>query len=123
MSKIDTGGRIAVLERGVYRGPHLYSQRPMIRIQLDLGELEDRPTDTLPGFTDAVLERLPGLARHGCSLGHAGGLVQRMAQGTWLGHVIEHVALELQSAAGGGPTRRAGGSAGAGPRGCSRRPR
>ena len=105
MSKIDTGGRIAVLERGVYRGPHLYSQRPMIRIQLDLGELEDRPTDTLPGFTDALLERLPGLARHGCSLGHAGGLVQRMAQGTWLGHVIEHVALELQSAAGAATTR------------------
>jgi cyanophycin synthetase len=97
--------RLTVLERAVYRGPHLYSARPMIRIQLDLGALEQRPTDTLPGFAEALLGELPGLASHGCSLARAGGLVQRMSDGTWLGHVIEHVALELQSAAGAATTR------------------
>ena len=94
-----------VTERAVYRGPHLYSSRPMIRIQLDLGALEDHPTDRLPGFSDALLERLPGLAAHGCSYQRPGGLVQRMAEGTWLGHVIEHVALELQTLAGCRTTR------------------
>ena len=94
-----------VLERSVYRGPHLYSARPMIRIQLDLGRLENHPTNTLPGFAEALLEQLPGLAGHGCSYGRPGGLVQRMSDGTWLGHVIEHVALELQSLAGARTTR------------------
>jgi cyanophycin synthetase len=94
-----------VLETAVYRGPHLYSARPMIRVQLDLGPLEDHPTDRLPGFTEALLSLVPSLQGHGCSYGHAGGLVERMREGTWLGHVIEHVALELQSLAGAQTTR------------------
>lgn len=94
-----------VTERAVYRGPHLYSQRPTVRIQLDLGELERWPTDRLPGFAAALVERLPGLAAHGCSLKHAGGLLERMRDGTWLGHVIEHVALEIQTMAGARTTR------------------
>lgn len=98
-------GRLTVLERGVYRGPHLYSARPMVRIQLALGALEDHPTTRLPGFPEALLEQLPGLARHGCSYGRPGGLIERMADGTWLGHVIEHVALELQTLAGARTTR------------------
>lgn len=96
---------IRVLETAVYRGPHLYSARPMVRIQLDLGELERHPTNRLPGFTAALLDLLPSLRGHGCSYGRAGGLVERMEEGTWLGHVIEHVALELQSLAGAGTTR------------------
>ncbi len=72
----------------------------MVRIQVDLGRLEDYPTNTLPGFTAALLTRLPGLAQHGCSTGKPGGFVERLEEGTWLGHVIEHVALELQSMAG-----------------------
>ena len=94
-----------VLERGVYRGPHLYSARPMVRIQLDLGALEQYPTNLLSGFTDTLLAQLPGLGRHGCSLGRPGGLVERMKDGTWLGHIIEHVALELQTLAGARATR------------------
>lgn len=96
---------LTVLERAVYRGPHLYSARPMIRIQIDLGVLEDYPTSKLPGFTAALLERMPSLSRHGCSRGRPGGLVERMTEGTWLGHVIEHVALELQALAGAATTR------------------
>jgi len=97
--------RLRVEEKTIYRGPHLYSARPMIRIQLSLGELENYPTNKLPGFASALLERLPGLARHGCSHGRPGGLIDRMRDGTWLGHVIEHVALELQTLAGARATR------------------
>ena len=101
----ETAVPMRVVERALYRGPHLYSRRPMIRIRLDLGALESWPTDRLPGFTADLLERLPGLGDHGCSYGAPGGLVRRMADGTWLGHVIEHVALELQSLAGARTTR------------------
>lgn len=94
-----------VLERAVYRGPHLYSTRPMIRIRLDLGSLEQSPTDRLPGFAEALIDTLPGLKDHGCSYGEPGGFVKRMEEGTWLGHVIEHVAIELQARAGAAVTR------------------
>ena len=96
---------IEVIETGVYRGPHYYSHTPMIRIQLDLGRLEDWPSNRLPGFVDALLERLPGLRRHGCSRGRPGGFVQRLREGTWFGHIVEHVALELQTLAGDRVTR------------------
>ena len=90
---------LEVLECRVYRGPHLYSHTPMIRIQVDLGELEQFPTNKLPGFTEKLLERLPGLVQHTCSTGKIGGFVERLNNGTWLGHVIEHVSIELQSMA------------------------
>ena len=93
------------IERSVYTGPNLYGLKPMIRLRLDLGALEDWPTSRLPGFTDALLEKLPGLAAHGCSYRAPGGLVQRMRDGTWAGHVIEHIAIELQSMAGAAVSR------------------
>jgi len=105
-----------VLETSTYRGPHLYSQRPMIRIQLDLGPLEAWPTQRLPEFTDRLLAALPGLQQHGCCFRTPGGFVRRLREGTWLGHVIEHVALELQTLAGArasrGKTRSVKGQAG-----------
>ncbi|MDB5506814.1 MAG: putative cyanophycin synthetase [Devosia sp.] len=94
-----------VNEARVFRGPHLYSHLPMIRIELDLGSLEAFPTDKLPGFTEALTHVLPGLDEHGCSYGEAGGFIRRMREGTWLGHVAEHVALELQSMVGDRVTR------------------
>jgi cyanophycin synthetase len=94
-----------VTEVGVYRGPHYYSHIPMIRIQVDLGRLEEFPTSRLPGFTDALLDILPGVGRHGCSLKVRGGFEKRLRDGTWLGHVAEHVALELQTLAGSRATR------------------
>ncbi|MBB3956134.1 cyanophycin synthetase [Novosphingobium sediminicola] len=87
---------LAILEHNIYRGPSLHADRPMIRIKLDLGALQEWPTDRLPGFADRVLGLLPGLARHGCCYGRPLGFVERLRAGTWLGHVIEHVALELQ---------------------------
>jgi cyanophycin synthetase len=98
-------GRMSVCETRVFRGPHLHSQLPMIRIELDLGALEEFPTNKLEGFTDRLLQALPGLREHGCSYGEAGGLVRRMHEGTWLGHVAEHAALELQCMAGSRLTR------------------
>ncbi|MFN3312148.1 MAG: cyanophycin synthetase [Hyphomonas sp.] len=100
----------------VFRGPHVFSNLPMIRIDLDLGTLEQFPTDRLPGFVDALMAHLPGLEKHGCSYGVAGGFVSRMRQGTWLGHVAEHIAIELQTLVGNrvtrGKTRSVGGQPG-----------
>ncbi|MFC0341328.1 cyanophycin synthetase [Paracoccus niistensis] len=90
---------------GVYRGPHLYSATPMVRIEMDLGALEDWPTNRLQGFTDRLMQALPGLHEHGCCFGEPGGFLRRLRDGTWLGHVAEHVALELQSKAGTPVTR------------------
>ncbi|MBC4018512.1 cyanophycin synthetase [Siccirubricoccus deserti] len=94
-----------VIETGVYRGPHFYSHTPMVRIRLDLGALEAWPSDRLLGFNDALLAMLPGLGQHGCSFNEPGGLVRRLRDGTWLGHVAEHVAIELQCLAGSPVTR------------------
>lgn len=77
----------------------------MIHLRVDLGVLETLPTDRIPGFTERLMATLPGLADHGCSLGRPGGFAERMTSGTWMGHVVEHVALELQRAAGGTSTR------------------
>jgi cyanophycin synthetase len=92
-----------ILNRNVYVGPSQYAHFPVIRLELDLGPLEDWPTARLgPAFIDALVERLPGLAEHGCSYREPGGFIRRMREdeGTWLGHVFEHVAIELQNIAG-----------------------
>ncbi len=91
-----------ILDTRVYRGPNLYARWPMIRMLVDLGELEELPTVKLPGFADRLLEWIPSLWEHGCSYGEDGGFVRRMREdeGTWLGHVMEHVAIELQVLAG-----------------------
>jgi cyanophycin synthetase len=104
-----------ILDRSVYVGPSLYARFPVIRLELDLGQLEEWPTGRLgSGFVDALAAALPGLAEHGCSYKEPGGFYRRMREdeGTWLGHVLEHVAIELQNMAGEevtfGKTRGAG---------------
>ncbi|MFL6199859.1 MAG: cyanophycin synthetase [Thermoanaerobaculia bacterium] len=91
-----------ILDTRVYRGPNLYALRKVIRLKVDLGELEDYPTGKLPGFVDRLLELMPTLHEHTCSYDEPGGFVRRMTEdeGTWLGHVLEHVAIELQCLAG-----------------------
>ncbi|MDB4947496.1 MAG: cyanophycin synthetase [Gemmatimonadetes bacterium] len=92
-----------VLQTQVFVGPSLYAHFPVIRLTLDLGLLEEWPSGKLgPAFTDALLEALPGLREHGCSYGEPGGFVRRLTEGegTWMGHVLEHVAIELQNVAG-----------------------
>src|SRR6516164_6492367 len=104
-----------ILDRSVYVGPSLYAHFPVIRLELDLGALEGWPTARLgEGFISALGEALPGLADHGCSYREPGGFLRRMreGEGTWLGHGLEHVAIELQNIAGEavtfGKTRGAG---------------
>ncbi len=92
-----------IVETSVYLGPSLYAHFPVIRFDLDLGPVEEWPTSRLgPSFNDALFAALPGLLDHGCSYGDAGGFQRRVLEddGTWLGHVLEHVAIELQNVAG-----------------------
>ena len=92
-----------VLSSSIYRGPNVYALFPVIRQTIDLGILEEWPTKRLgDGFVDSLIQALPGLQEHGCSYREPGGLVRRMREdeGTWLGHVLEHVVLELQGVAG-----------------------
>lgn len=91
-----------VLETRTYVGPNLYAAFRVIRLTLDLGPLEDRPSASIAGFVDGLLAAMPSLGEHGCSFGAAGGFVRRLREdgGTWMGHVLEHVAIELQNLAG-----------------------
>jgi cyanophycin synthetase len=91
---------LAILETRVYRGANVWSYGRAIHLVVDLGSLEEWPTDRLPGFTDSLLELLPRLHDHTCSRGHKGGFVERLREGTWLGHVTEHVSLQLQQEVG-----------------------
>jgi cyanophycin synthetase len=82
------------------RGPSYWAREPVIRMVVDLGVLEAFPSNTIPGFVDALVELLPSLDDHACSLGRRGGFITRLREGTWAGHVAEHIALELQNLAG-----------------------
>ncbi|MGZ4137204.1 MAG: cyanophycin synthetase [Actinomycetota bacterium] len=103
---------LSILQTQVFRGPNYWSYEPCIRMLVDLGSLEEWPSNTIPGFNDGLLTFLPGVGEHSCSLGKRGGFRERLAEGTWLGHVAEHVALELQRESGAhisrGKTRGAG---------------
>ena len=92
-----------ILSTNVYVGPNVFAHFRVIRHILDLGELEHWPTGRLgDAFIEPLLEYLPGLHEHGCSYQEPGGFVRRLREdeGTWLGHVMEHVAIELQNVAG-----------------------
>ena len=92
-----------ISNRLVFVGPSLYAHFPVIKLDLDLEELEAWPTGRLgEPFIEGLLAALPGLAEHGCSYRCAGGFLRRLREdeGTWLGHVLEHVAIELQNVAG-----------------------
>src|SRR3954471_21104444 len=92
-----------ILDSAVYVGPSLYAHFPVIRLDIDLGPLEEWPSGKLgETFTDPLLAALPGLHQHTCSYGKPGGFVRRLTEGegTWMGHILEHVAIELQNVAG-----------------------
>jgi cyanophycin synthetase len=106
---------LEIRNTNVFRGPNIWARMPAILMEIDIGELEERPTNKIPGFYEHLTELLPGLYEHACSVGKPGGFLQRMREGTWMGHVVEHVALELQNLAGAEVTR--GKTRGAGERG------
>jgi len=103
-----------IIKTQVLDGPNVWSnyRKKLIQVKIDLEAMEDFPTDRLPEFVERLKMLLPGLVEHECSEGVRGGFYQRLERGTWMGHVIEHVALELQSLAGMetgyGRTRNAG---------------
>jgi len=82
------------------RGPNIWTYRPVIEAWVDIGELEDYPSNTLPGLYERLIAWLPGLIEHRCGVGERGGFLERLRDGTWAGHVLEHVVLELQNLAG-----------------------
>ena len=91
-----------ILEVKVLRGPNYWSVRrnKLIQMKLDLEELEDLPTSKIEGFRQRLEKLFPSLYEHRCSEGEAGGFFKRVDEGTWMGHVIEHIALELQTLSG-----------------------
>ena len=89
-----------ILAMRVLGGPNVYSYHPVLKIKLDIGGWSDVPTCDIPGFNCELLKQLPGLAEHYCSRGYCGGFVERLEKGTYLAHVFEHVALEMETLAG-----------------------
>ncbi len=87
---------VEILEKKALRGANIYSYRPVIVMTIDLGEYDEVTTSKIEGFVDKLLEMIPSLEDHRCSEGVKGGFIKRMREGTLLGHVIEHIALELQ---------------------------
>ncbi|MET0542081.1 MAG: cyanophycin synthetase [Variovorax sp.] len=86
---------IQLLRIQYLRGPNLWTYRPVLEVWLDLGRLEDFPSNLVPGFTTRLTRRLPALIEHHCGVGERGGFIQRLNEGTWAGHVLEHVVIEL----------------------------
>ncbi|MEL6471267.1 MAG: cyanophycin synthetase [Cyanobacteria bacterium J06623_4] len=91
-----------ILKTQTLRGPNYWSIRygKLIVVRLDLEDLAERPSDTIPGFYDGLVTTLPSLIDHFCSPGVRGGFLQRLQEGTMMGHILEHIALELQTLAG-----------------------
>ena len=82
------------------RGPNIWTYRPVLEAWVDIGDLEDSPSNTIPGFYERLSSWLPSLIEHRCGVGERGGFLQRVREGTWPGHILEHVTLELQNLAG-----------------------
>jgi len=91
-----------IIETKALRGPNYWSnyRKKLIVMKLDLEELEQSPTNKIPGFLDRLEKMIPSMISHRCSKNHAGGFFERVKEGTWMGHVVEHIALEIQSLAG-----------------------
>ena len=88
---------IEILRITPLRGPSIWTYRPALEAWVDIGDLEDSPSHTIPGFVDRLVAWLPSLVEHHCSEGTRGGFIQRLREGTWPAHIMEHVTLELQN--------------------------
>jgi cyanophycin synthetase len=103
---------LTIVHARIFRGPNYYSYEPAIKLLVELGSLEQWPSNKIEGFNEGLLDLLPGVGEHSCSRGHAGGFRERLLEGTWAGHVAEHIAIELQRESGSqvyrGKTRGAG---------------
>ena len=91
---------IRFLSSRVLHGPNRWTWRSVLEVVIDIGELEDCPSNVLPGYPERLVSLLPSLWTHRCSIGEPGGFIQRLQQGTWPCHILEHITLELQNLAG-----------------------
>ena len=91
---------IQILRVTHLRGPNIWTYRPVIEAWVDIGELEHHPSNTIPGFYERLTGMLPGLIEHRCGVGERGGFLERLREGTWPAHILEHVVIELQNLAG-----------------------
>ncbi|MDP1980453.1 cyanophycin synthetase [Undibacterium sp.] len=91
---------IRILSATHLRGPNIWTYRPVIEAVLDIGELEEFPSNKIPGLYERLTTWLPGIIEHRCGVGERGGFLERLREGTWSGHILEHVVLELQNLAG-----------------------
>ncbi|WP_297516998.1 cyanophycin synthetase [Flavobacterium sp.] len=84
------------------RGPNIWSvqRKKLIQMRLDLEDMEEKPTNKISGFRERIEAMFPTMIEHRCSEGVRGGFFSRIDRGTWMGHVIEHIALEIQTLAG-----------------------
>lgn len=82
------------------QGPNIWTYRPVLEAWVDIGALEDSPSNTIPGFYERLSSWLPSLIEHRCGIGERGGFLQRLREGTWAGHILEHVTIELQNMVG-----------------------
>ncbi|HTH39162.1 MAG TPA: acetate--CoA ligase family protein, partial [Rhodocyclaceae bacterium] len=82
------------------QGPNMWTYRPVLEAWIDIGALEDCPSNKIPGFYERLSAWLPSLIEHRCSYEERGGFLRRVEEGTWPGHILEHVTLELQNLAG-----------------------
>ncbi|MFZ9648478.1 MAG: cyanophycin synthetase [Fluviibacter sp.] len=91
---------IKIIDIKSIRGPNMWTYVPVLEAWVDIGDLEDFPSDKIPGLPERLVAWLPGLMEHRCSYEEYGGFVKRLHEGTWPAHIMEHVTLELLSLAG-----------------------
>lgn len=91
---------IEILRARYLDGPNIWTYRPVIEAWVDIGQFEDLPSNALPGLYERITTWLPGLVEHRCGIGEPGGFLKRLREGTWAGHIIEHLAIELQNMSG-----------------------
>jgi cyanophycin synthetase len=89
--------QVVVRNLRVLRGPNIHAYMPVLQITLEIGPYEERPSNSFPGFVDRLVAWLPGLHKHECSIKRPGGFIERLQRGTYLGHIVEHITLELQT--------------------------
>ncbi len=92
-----TSHGVTVRKVQALRGPNLYAYKRVLRVELDIGPLEERPSNSFPGFVERLTTWLPSLHKHECSVGRPGGFVERLNRGTYLAHITEHVTIALQN--------------------------
>ena len=95
-----TNRNLQVLRVRYLDGPNIWTYRPVIEAWVDIHDLEDAPSNLIPGLYERLIAWLPGLIEHRCGIGERGGFLERLSEGTWAAHILEHVVIELHGMAG-----------------------